>query len=375
MEILFYTSSLGGGGAEKHIQRIADAIQDKGHRVTVAVARQGGAYESDLSNTVNQIVLSDGWVNSSTWRLVRSVRPLRRYIVDQCPDVVCSVMDHVNVRLIRAIHPLENPPPAVLSVQNNLKMCYGERASWRERILLWRMKRTYPKADQIVSLSQGVARQLVEMELVGPDQVSVIHNAGVDDEVYEAKNVALHTERSSSMSLLVACGRLIPQKGYSYLLDAFQHVRDRIEAELWILGEGEQKESIEDQIKDLDLGSDVSLLGFRENPFKFMAAADVFVLSSLWEGFGNVIVEAMACGTPVVSTDCPHGPGEIITHEENGLLVEPGNAEALSEALLRLLRDQDLQKRLALNGRDRAHDFHASKIGQQYLDLFREVAA
>lgn len=375
MDILFYTSSLGGGGAEKHVQRIANAIYDRGHRVAVAVARQGGSYEKDLTENVDLIVLSDGWVNSSTWRLVRSVRPLRRYIGECQPDVVCSVMDHVNVRLLRALDRIHDPPPTVLSVQNDTGSRFGEDASWLKRLLFWRMQRQYDEADAIISLTEETAEQLVEMGLAEPQQLAVIQNAGVDDAVYEERDMHLSEESIPKKPLLVACGSLTYQKGFPYLLDAFKRVCDRKEAELWILGEGDRRRTIENQIQELGIGEDVSLLGFRDNPFKFMAAADVFVLSSLSEGFGNVIVEAMACGTPVVSTDCPHGPGEIISHEENGLLVPPADADALCGALLRVLRNQRLQERLAKNGKERARDFHASKIGQQYLDLFREVVS
>lgn len=375
MDILFYTSSLGGGGAEKHVQRIANAIHDEGHCVTVAVARQGRNYEKELSGDVDLKVLSNGWINSSTWRLMCSVRPLRRHVSNCQPDVVCSVMDHVNVRLVRALNGIVNPPPAVLSVQNNPTIRFGERASWRERVLFWRMRRSYPKAERIVAVSQGVAKELVEMGLAGPDQLSVIPNAGIDANVPDAKDVHLGERVRTGKSLLVACGSLTHQKGYPYLLEAFRQVRSQEAAELWILGEGDQRDNIESRVTELGLEEHVSLLGFRDNPFKFMAMADVFVLSSLWEGFGNVIVEAMACGTPVVSTDCPHGPGEIISHEENGLLVPPADADALSEALLRVLRDQCLQGKMAENGKERAHDFHASKIGQQYLDLFRDVVS
>lgn len=375
MDILFYTSSLGGGGAEKHVQRLANAIQNEEHHVTVATARKGESYEQHLSKNVEQIVLSDGWVNSSTWRLMRSVRPLRRHIVDRQPDVVCSVMDHVNVRLLRALDGIHDPPPAVLSVQNNTKAQFGRGASWQKRLLFWRMKRRYGEAEGIISLTQEGAEQLVEMDLAEPEQVAVIPNAGLDEAVYEAKEAPLKEGEptSSDGPLLVACGRLTKQKGYPYLLDAFREVRDQKEAALWILGEGDRRQAIESQIEELGLVDDVSLLGFRDNPFKFMAAADVFVLSSLSEGFGNVIVEAMACGTPVVSTDCPHGPGEIISHEKNGLLVPPANAEALSEAILRILTDDTLSEQLSENGKRRAQDFHASAIAQEYLDLFRDI--
>lgn len=373
MEVLFYTSSLGGGGAEKHVQRVANAIEKMGHQVTVAVARSGGSYERDLSDEVEMITLSEGWLNSSTWRLMRSVRPLRKYISEHRPDVVCSVMDHVNVRLLWALSGLEDPPPAVISVQNNPGRRFGEKAGWRNRLLHWRMQRSYGKADQIVALSQGVAQQLVEMGLANPDRLMVIHNAGLDDDIYETKEFPINERAVPGEPLVVACGSLTEQKGYPYLLDAFHRVRNERKAKLWILGEGERREYIESEISALGLEEDVELLGFRDNPFKFMAAADVFVLSSLWEGFGNVVVEAMACGAPVVSTDCPYGPGEIITHEETGLLVSPADSKALAEALLRVLDDQALQERLVENGRGRVRDFHAAEIGRQYLELFRQL--
>jgi len=374
VDILFYTSSLGGGGAEKHVQRLANAIQNEGHHVTVATARKGGSYEQHLSGDVEQIVLSDGWSNSSTWRLMRSVRPLRRHILHRKLDVVCSVMDHVNVRLLRALDGIPNSPPAVLSVQNNTTAQFGREASWQKRLLFWRMKRRYGEADSIISLTQEGAEQLVEMDLAEPDQVVVIPNAGLDEAVYEAKEAPLKegTPKPSD-ALLVACGSLTEQKGYPYLLDAFRQVCDQREAELWILGKGNQRRAIESRIQELGLSDNVALLGFRDNPFKFMAASDVFVSSSLWEGFGNVIVEAMACGTPVVSTDCPHGPGEIVSHEENGLLVPPGDAHALSEAILRVLTDDTLSEQLSENGKRRAQDFHASAIAQEYLDLFGDI--
>lgn len=374
MHVLFYTSSLGGGGAEKHVQRLANAIQDEGHRVAVAVARQGGSYEQDLSDDVKQIVLSDGWIKSSTWRLMQSVRPLRRYLSRRNPDIVCGVMNHVNIRLMRAVRGLEERPATVVSVQDNPYEKYGKGTSLRNRIRFWRMKRQYPYADRIVALSNGVGKSLCEMGLAERDQISVIPNVGVDKEVLEKKDAQIpKSQLPSRKALVVSCGRLTPIKGYSYLLDAFQKVRSRMPAELRILGDGELRDELEDKIDALDLNNDVELLGFRGNPFRFMRAADAFVLSSLSEGFGNVIVEAMACGTPVVSTNCPHGPGEIITHQENGLLVPPADADALSKALLRVLRNQDLQERLAENGRERARDFHASEIAQEYLKVFRRL--
>jgi len=376
MKIVFYTSSLGGGGAEKHVQRIANATSQEGADVTVAVARRGGNFEDNLLEEIQLLPLTNTWFNSSTWQLMRSVRPLRRYLSRQSPDVVFGAMNHVNIRLMRAVQRMEAPPATVLSVQDNPYEKYGSDAGLRNRLLLWRMRRQYRHADRVVALSEGVGKGLVDMDIVDEEHLSVIYNAGIDDEVYRKKDAPLTKPRlPKDKAFILACGRLTPVKGYSYLLKAFRSVRSQHPAELWILGDGELREDLKHQINTLNLGDDVALLGFRDNPFKFMNAADVLALSSLSEGFGNVLVEAMACGTAVVSTACPYGPREIITHGENGLLVPPADVEALTEALLRVLGDQELQERLAENGRERARDFHAETIGEQYLDLFEEVVA
>src|SRR6185369_7788029 len=173
--------------------------------------------------------------------------------------------------------------------------------------------------------------------------------------------------------LLVACGRLKALKGFDYLLDALVEVRKTIPASLWIIGEGEQRAALETKIKRLRLEDSVKLLGFQQNPFKYMAAADLFVLSSLYEGFGNVIVEAMACGVPVVATDCPYGPGEIIEDGKNGILAPPANALALAAAILRVLKDESMREKLSFEGRDRANDFDAQTIADAYGELFLKV--
>jgi glycosyltransferase involved in cell wall biosynthesis len=139
------------------------------------------------------------------------------------------------------------------------------------------------------------------------------------------------------------------------------------------MGVGELQQCLEEQIRALGLTHCVRLLGFQQNPYQYMAAADVFALSSIFEGFGNVIVEAMACGTPVVATDCPYGPAEIISDGVNGLLVPPARADALASALLRVLTDPALKKQLSCNGQKRSQDFHAQAIASAYGEMFLRV--
>jgi glycosyltransferase involved in cell wall biosynthesis len=240
----------------------------------------------------------------------------------------------------------------------------------------------YPQADQVVALSQGVADELRTMLHKAPrNGVKVIHNAGIDAQALKK----VKKERENTLSsrrqhlgdapLIVACGRLTKQKGFPYLIEAMSQVRKHCRAHLWILGEGEQRSLLENKVEQNGLSSCVELLGFRDDPLQYMAAGDLFVLSSLWEGFGNVIVEAMACGTATVATACPHGPDEIIRDGESGLLVPPGDADALAKAILRVLEQPQLRRQLQEGGQARAQDFEPRIIASKYGDLFTHITS
>jgi glycosyltransferase involved in cell wall biosynthesis len=175
--------------------------------------------------------------------------------------------------------------------------------------------------------------------------------------------------------VVVAFGRLISRKGFDDLLKAFRIVRDKMKSRLIIIGDGEEHNNLQNLSYSLSLEDDVTLTGYLDNPYEILSSADVFVLSSRWEGFGNVIIEAMACGVPVISTDCPYGPNEIITHGVNGLLVPVGDVQAMAEAIVTLLRDRALRTSLAEAGRKRAQDFSVDKMVAEYEKVFERVAS
>jgi glycosyltransferase involved in cell wall biosynthesis len=173
--------------------------------------------------------------------------------------------------------------------------------------------------------------------------------------------------------LIVAVGRLVEQKGYPVLLRAFAQVRKTANARLWILGEGPLRVALKKQARELQLSEAVRFLGFRSNPYAYMARADVFVLSSHWEGFGNVIVEAMASGTAVVAADCPYGPREVVEDGISGRLVPPGDAEALAANLSEVLHDSGLRAQLVAGGLTRAHDFSSEVIAARWHKLIAQI--
>ncbi len=375
IRVLFFTTRLGGGGAEMQALRIANALDPAEFRVDVAVCRHGGEYERLLAPPVRLHHLAPASVRSSTAGLVIGALPLRHLARSLAPDVVCSFMDGANVVAAMSVARSRAAPRMIACVQNTMSQEFGDTTHLVKRTVLALVKRTYPRLDGIVALSHGVATDLVDHIPTVAPLVTVIHNAGLDDQLTPRAAEPLDPDAPPvPHPLVVACGRLARQKGYPYLLDAFAQVHRATGAHLWILGDGPDRGEIELQIARLGLGEAVRLLGFRHNPYAYMSAADLFVLPSLYEGFGNVLVEAMAVGTPVLATDCPHGPGEIITDGVNGLLVPVADPVALAAAIRRVLGDRALALSLAERGRARAQDFHVDKIAAQYAALFRRVA-
>lgn len=374
VHVLFFAPSLGGGGAEMHLLRVLNCLDRQKFRLSLALGRSGGTYESSLAKDVAIHILNTGGVNSSTLRMIRSAGPLRRVIQAEQPDILCSVLDHANTVAILASRGVLPRPKIVLSVQNPPSIRYGHTWHIVSRLMLLLIPNLYPQADQVIALSKGVAEDLLTLAPTIRDRTDVIYNAGVDSSVLNRAREALSkAELPQNGPLIVACGRLTEQKGFPHLIEALAHVRQVAPAYLWIVGEGKQRQYLENKIQQLGLTNYVRLLGFQSNPYKYMAAADVFVLSSLFEGFGNVVVEAMACGAPVVATNCPYGPGEIIEDGISGLLVPPANPETLAGAIVRVLTDQELKQTLIQNGKARAQDFNAEAIASTYGELFLRV--
>lgn len=374
LKVLFFTNRLGGGGAEKHMLRVINHLDQSRFAISIVLVKPSGSFESALSPDVHKFILNHTRSRSTTARMIRSIKPLRRIIENERPDLIFSVIDLANLVNVMAATKARARPKIVLGVQTPPSMAYGSPWHPVKRLILTLIPRLYPKADQIVALSNGVAESLAQLAPQLRQQTTVIHNAGVEDDVREKMREEFFGEELPAAPLVVACGRLKALKGFGFLIDALREVRKTTPANLLIVGEGEERAALERKIRRLRLQNCVRLVGFQENPFKYMAAADLFVLSSLFEGFGNVIVEAMACGVPVVATDCPYGPREIITDGENGILVELGSAPALAQAILRVLGDSKLRNRLAENGKQRAQDFEARSIADSYGELFMRVA-
>jgi glycosyltransferase involved in cell wall biosynthesis len=222
----------------------------------------------------------------------------------------------------------------------------------------------YRSADHIVAVSEGAADDLARTVKIRRDRIATIHNPVLGQEFEAAASEPVeHPWVASGVPLLVSVGRLSEAKDYPTLIRAFARVREQLRARLLILGEGDRRVEIEGMIRRSGVGGEIGLLGHVRNPIPWVKAADVFVMTSKREGFGNVLVEAMATGTPVISTDCPHGPAEILENGKWGVLVPVGNEEAVANAILDVLRSETVDARV------RACDFTVEKAADAYLAL------
>jgi len=300
-------------------------------------------------------------------RLINCVSNLLDYLRKEQPHVLLTALD-TNVIAAWIKRWTNISTKTIVTVHNQLSIESRYGATIKRKLTAKFARWFYPWADKIVAVSKGVALDLVEIGL--PEtKIKVIYNPIVDDEL----NRKISTDfqhpwfEEDQPPVILGVGRLTEQKNFATLIKAFAHVHQHQGSRLMILGEGEERTQLESLVKELKIESDVSLFGFVDNPYMFMSKARLLVLSSVWEGFGNVLVEAMAAGTPVVSANCPSGPAEILADGEYGELVAVGDSDRLAQAIMKTLPktiDPQILK-------DRASKFSLQQATNEYLDLFK----
>lgn len=362
--VLFFTSRLGGGGAEKHMVRVANRLPRDTFEPVVAARNGRGEYLDILDDGISVHDLEAP-------SMYRAVLPLTRLLRDLCPAIVCSFMDRANCAASLATSLAGGDPRLVLSVQDSPSVRLADPESVNERVLLRGVKWFYPKADAVVAISSGVREDLLGLIPEVQARSVVIPNAGVDP-TNRVDRLGESIERPDDRIVLVACGRLTRHKGFDILLESMPRVLKNLDAELWILGEGPREGELKQQASSLEIEEAVHFLGWKSNPLPYMNAADIFVLSSRWEAFGNVVVEAMAVGTPVVATRT-HGPQDIIRPPDEGILVEPGNPRELAEGILHLGEDADLRDSISKASKKRSQAFKPEAVAEAYRKVFRRV--
>lgn len=367
IKVLFILDFPGRGGAQKVILNIFKYINREKFNPKLAVFNWKGEYIKNLANDFQ-------FYNLNIKRTRFIIIPLFRLIKEIKPDLIFSTLLKIDGTTNIALKLSGNSSKIILRSSNFLSRKLPEEPVFT-RIL---SREAYKCADRIVSLTEEMKKDMHINLNLPLDKIKVIPNP-IDIEMIKemsiepVKNSLFHKSPLKNYHLITSMGRLTKQKGFSYLLRAFKTVRSELPVKLVMLGRGDEKKELETLAKNLNIDKDITFLGFQSNPYKYIANADLFVLSSLWEGFPNALVEAMACGTPVISTDCPSGPKEIITSGVNGILVPTHDPESLANAIFKVLTDKELSIKLTIAGKDRVNDFEVKRIVGKYEELFKTV--
>jgi glycosyltransferase involved in cell wall biosynthesis len=332
VRLSLFVPSMRGGGAERVMLTLASEFARRGHGVDLVLASAEGPYLADVPETVRVVDLGSR-------RVVASLPALIRYLRRERPEAMLSAMGRVNVVALWARRLAGAKTRLVVSEHNTLSLATQGAASWRQRFMPWLEHLFYPWADGIVAVSSGVAEDLSQIARLPRGEIEVIYNPFPVDEIARKAEEPLEHPgfEPGGPPVVLGVGRMMAQKDFPALLRAFARVRSVRPARLLILGEGEDRPRLEALARELGVAGDVLMPGFVENPYSYMRRSSVLVLSSAWEGLPSVLIEALACGCPVVSTDCPSGPREILADGRYGTLVPVGDDGAMAEGILSAL--------------------------------------
>jgi glycosyltransferase involved in cell wall biosynthesis len=360
LRLLVTTSDLVGRGAERELVNLLRRIPRDRFDVHLCLWR--AVFDYAPPDDVPVAVLD----KRRWWHVFRARRRLARLIDDLQPDLVYSQLNYVSTVTGSALAAARRPPAWICRLAGN------PRVEIRQPVLAW-TRRSLRRADAVVGCSRGAGRAIVEHLRIPPQRVRILPNVVDVDEVLRLAQAPSPVPKPPGVFVFASAGRLTPQKNHALLLDAFARL-NRPGCELWILGEGPLRTSLQRRAARLGIAESVRWLGFQKNPFAVLRAADVFVLSSDYEGLPNALIEAMLCGLPAVSTDSPFGPAELID-DGLGRLVPVGDAEALASAMRRMLDERARAAETGRAARERIVDLlHPDRIVPQYLSLFEQCA-
>ena len=362
--IAFFLPSLGGGGAEKTVVMLANRFAEQGHQVDLLLANAEGIWLDYVSSDVNVIDLH-------LKHALQALPHLVRYLDSRRASVLLSTLDTPNLVALWAKRKSRGLTAVVITAQTPISRSWRAPSSILKKLIKRTFpliaKKLYPTADKIIAVSEGVREDLIETCKLPNELIETIYNP-IDADEIETKSRE-HVEHpwleDSHIPLILSVGRLSAPKDYTTLIEAFSMIRKSKPCRLLILGKGPERSKLIRLASRLGLrvGTDIELGGFVTNPYPYMAKATLFALSSRWEGFGIVIAEAMACGCPIVCTDAPGGPAEILKHGRYGLLVPTRDPEALARAMRYALKHEfsrDCLKR-------RSRDFPLDATADAYL--------
>ena len=323
-----FASFSGAGGVERMLVNLIRGFVDLGQAVELVLVKAQGPHLERVPPQVRQVRLAAGHTHLAAPALARYLRQRR-------PPALLVAKDRAGRTAVIARAIARTATPMVLRLGTNLSTAMAERGVIQRWMRYLPIRLLYPRIERIVAVSEGVARDTARIARLPRGSITVIRNPVITPELAaQGAEPCLHPWlQDERLPVILGAGRLQRQKDFPTLIRAFAWLNARRTCRLVILGEGRGRAGLEALIQDLGLTGQVDLPGYQPNPYTFLARASLFVLSSAWEGSPNILTEALALGVPVVSTDCPSGPSEILDGGRFGALVPVGNAEALGAAM------------------------------------------
>lgn len=359
-KIAFFLPDLRCGGAEKVALLLANEFIKQGFNVDMVLSKAQGEFLSELSSQIRIIDLKAD-------RIRYVFKPLLKYFKSEKPDVVLASMWPLTLLAVVAFKSAKLSGSVVVSDHTT----FSQAPLMQKRSMRWFFKYSlssvYPFANAIVAVSDGVADDLCRLGGIKRKSITVISNPVETNTSLFIEDEGYRSWKNSRGKKIIAVGALKKEKDYPSLLEAFSLLLKEEDAHLTILGQGELLADLKALAIKLEIAERVNFAGFSRNPSAWVSSSDLLVLSSNCEGFGNVLIEAMSVGTPVVSTDCQSGPKEILENGKYGILVPVSDINALANAMYKSINDKHDRDAL----KNRAADFSVDKIAKQYIEAFK----
>ena len=361
LKIAIFMPNLEGGGAERVMVTLANGFAARGHEVSLVLAARRGPFLDEVAPDVRIVDLRSR-------RILMSILPLRAYLKQDSPDVLLSALSHANVVALIGRRLAGWRGRSIVSERTSFVSATHYARTFKDRVLRRLMRATYSGADAITVVAEPVVGELASGLRLPPEQIHYVPNPMV------SRRLALLADAepdhpwlvSGETPVILGVGRLSHEKGFDILIEAFARIAGQCDARLIVLGEGPMRPQLERQIARAGLGDRVSLPGFAKNPFAAMKRASLFVLPSRFEGMPGALIQAMACGTPVVSSDCHSGPRHVLEDGKWGPLVPVGDSAALARAMTETLaspRHPPVAQRAQIFDEDRAVDHYLELMG------------
>jgi glycosyltransferase involved in cell wall biosynthesis len=367
MSIAIYLHDLSGGGVERQSLIIAEEFRRHGVDVTLVVHQLRG-------QLLNQVPAGLRVIDLGSSRTLHDVPRLARFLRREEPDILVANVDLNNIAALLAKGLAFSRTKIVICQHNPFSAGYVGSENWVYKYVGPSYKILGPLIDRAVAVSSGVAEELVQLGSIPRNRVLIIHNPVVGPDFQERcdEDIRHPWFNQPNRPVFVTAGRMVAQKDHEVMLQALAIHRKTIDSRLILLGSGPLLSHLRSVAERLGLTDAVDFAGFHSNTLPYFRQSDAFLLSSRGEGFGNVLVEAMGCGTPVISTRCEHGPREILDHGRYGVLVEPRDPEAMAVAMngVTTMRERFPAELL----RQRANEFSYAACASRYMALFKSLA-